>query len=417
MTATVRHSTIDRFAFFFACAALAAAGCTTSGEIAPPDDGAAADLAAPPADLAGPRDGGAPSDLAALPDGGVAPLACAITQKPFAPNPCPPVVGQSGKASFCLRPGWPGVTGVDVYGGFGQTSDWKQPFVTLTDDGSGTFVGQAALADGSYPYMFKVHGGADNLVRDGQYLLDQLNPAFEPTVPGQPVQRSVSVVTVPQPASPPVSHVRGTLLLAGQRLPCYSVALEAGELIQNNKVLSEHYTANFVESGPDGSFDFPVVDGPYGVIVRYPFLLSAADAGYPDPTQTPSAGYARTGLGISGADVTLDPIDLAYPDYAQMAPTNGTGTLPVTFQYTLVPGAAAAAVAVIGTHIAGNDPAYWGPFSTNTSTTFDGTLGGNLGPVKKGTTYYWGTWQRFSPQTDGGTTWVEESLLFPIVFQ
>jgi hypothetical protein len=88
----------------------------------------------------------------------------------------------------------------------------------------------------------------------------------------------------------------------------------------------------------------------------------------------------------------------------------------VTFTFTVIPGAAAASVAVIATDIAGNDPAYWGPFGTATTANWDGGFGGALGQAKLGTTYYWGTWQRRDPAQDGGTTWSAESLLFPIVF-
>jgi hypothetical protein len=55
------------------------------------------------------------------------------------------------------------VTSVEVYGGFGQSTDWTMPFLTLTNDGSGTFTGSATLATGTYPYVFYVTGGTDNL--------------------------------------------------------------------------------------------------------------------------------------------------------------------------------------------------------------------------------------------------------------
>ena len=76
--------------------------------------------------------------------------------------------------------------------------DWTTPFLSLADDGSGTFTGSAALADGSYPYMFRVHGAADHLVRDGMYFNDQTNPSFVPSPPQAPVMRSVSQLVVPR---------------------------------------------------------------------------------------------------------------------------------------------------------------------------------------------------------------------------
>src|SRR5438067_4052514 len=140
--------------------------------------------------------GGAPpdapaggSDASAI-DAATSPLAlaCAATSATWAPNPCPTQIGVHGHAYFCFRPQWPGVTSVDVYGGFhGDATDWTQPFVSLVDDGTGTFTGSAALADGSYPYMFRVHGAADHLVRDGMYFNDQTNPSFVPSPPQAPV--------------------------------------------------------------------------------------------------------------------------------------------------------------------------------------------------------------------------------------
>jgi hypothetical protein len=367
-------------------------------------------------------DGGVVSDAHVGSDGSVAsdgsalPFACAITSGSFRPNACPAPSGAAGQVSFCFRPGWSGVKGVDVYGGFGQAGDWTQPFVTLIDDGSGTFVATTALASGTYPYMFRIHGGADGVTKDGQYLLDQQNPQFVPAPPQAPLKRSVSAVTVPQVAAP-IVHLRGKVTYGGAPQPCFAVDLEAGELRKpGGGVLSEHTTANFAESDVDGAFDFPVAAGPLGVTVRFPFKLDG-DAGYPSPLAFPSVGVARTGVTAAGADLVLDPVDVAYSsaDYAAMAPTSGAATLPVTFTFSLVKGSTAAAAAVISTNIAGNDPGYESAFGTTTSLSWDGTLG-NGSKVKSGTTYYWGAWQKSAPGS-AGTVWTSESLLFPISFQ
>ncbi|MDB4956058.1 MAG: hypothetical protein JWO36_3627 [Myxococcales bacterium] len=339
-------------------------------------------------------------------------LACSATAQSYTPNPCP--APTAGKATFCFRPGWRGVTAVDVYGGFGQAGDWTAPFLSLAGDGSGTFIGTATLADGTYPYLFRVHGADDNLVRDGMYLEDSENGAFSPPPPKSPIHRSVSVLTIPQTAQP-LRHVRGTVVYAGVPQPCFSVALEVGELLNpNHTVLSEHYTGNYVEVGADGTYDFPVADGPISAIIRYPFLLAGPGAPYPDPSTTPSVGIARTSAQVSGADLVLDELDAAYPaaDYAAMSPIGGTGALTQTFTFTVIPGAQQASVAVIGTNIAGNDPAYWSAFGTATSLSWNGTFGNGSKPTP-GTKYWWGTWQR---RTVASTTWTEESLLFPITF-
>jgi len=87
----------------------------------------------------------------------------------------------------------------------------------------------------------------------------------------------------------------------------------------------------------------------------------------------------------------------------------------VTFVFTLIPGSVSGTPAVISTNIAGNDPAFWLPFTTKTSVVWDGAFGGNAGNVVLGTKYWWGSWQK--RQTGTGTAWSAESLLFPITFQ
>lgn len=372
--------------------ALALAGCHAHSGAATVDGSIETDAAADAA-----------LDAAVTPLG----LTCTATVHATTTDACPAPV--AGSASFCFRPGWPGVTAVDVYGGFGKADDWTAPFLALADDGQGTFIGSAALADGSYPYLFRVHGADDNLVKDGAFLLDQETGQFAKAPAQAPNARSVSVVTLPQVAAP-LRHLTGKLTYAGIPQPCFAVDLEVGELRDvNNHVLSEHGTANFIEVGPDGTFDFPVADGPVLAIARYPFGLAG---GYPDPAATPALGVVRTAATVAGADVALDPADIAYADYAAMAPTAGSGTLPQKFTFSVVAGAQLAAMSVSKTNIAGNDPLFLSPFTGDSSFTWDGTFGNGQKAVT-GTTYFWGSWQRFTGPT---TTWTAESLLFPITF-
>ena len=377
-------------------------------------DSSSSDVAVTDAANDAATDSAVPSDAHA----GALAFSCFATTAVPAPNPCPASSGQAGQASFCYRPQWAGVTGVDVYGGFGKATDWTAPFVTLNNDGSGMFTATTALANGSYPYVFETHGSADNLVKDRHPFLDQYNPRFVPAPAGAPDQRSVSQITVPQVGAP-VVHIKGSVLFEGQPQPCYSIDLEAGENIVNGKVVSEHDTANFTESAMDGTFDFAVAVGvPYGITIRYPFTLSA-DAGYPDPSATPSVGIARASV-TPPADVALDPVDVLYPiaDYAAMSPTGGSATLPVMVTFTVIPGSSVAYMSVTSTNIAGNDPAYASAPGTATSVTWDGVFSGTKdASVVPGTEYYWGAWQRRDQAVDGGTQWVEEGLLFPIKFQ
>jgi hypothetical protein len=429
----------QRIFCWFACglASWAIAGCSSGGNpaIPPPpagdagpsgDAGVGADATS--SDSSSPTDatvtdssgGDAGLDTSAPPDAHVTGLAftCFATTAVPAPNPCPAVTGQAGQASFCYRAQWAGVTSVDVFGGFGKATDWTTPFVSLTNDGTGTFTATTPLASGSYPYVFETHGSADNLVKDKHPFLDQYNPVFVPNPPGAPDQRSVSQITVPQVATP-IVHIKGSVLFQGVPQACYSIDLEAGENVVAGKVISEHDTANFTESAPDGTFDFPVAVGaPYGITVRFPFTLTA-DAGYPNPSATPSVGIARATL-TPAADIVLDPIDIVYPlaDYAAMSPTGGSATLPVTFTFTVIPGSSEAYISVTSTDIAGNDPAYASPAGSATSATWDGLFPAPDGGSKEAGAgeYYWGAWQRRDPAEDGGTQWTEESLLFPIKF-
>jgi len=350
--------------------------------------------------------------------GGIA-LHCSMSGSPALPNPCP-TSRTAGEASFCYRPQWSGVTSVEVYGGFKQENDWAAPFLILKDDGSGTFTGTAQLADGTYPYIFKTTGSADNLVTPNHTFLDQYNTDFILAPPQAPDQRSVSLLTIPQPAAAAVVHLKGTVVFNGAPQSCYSVDLEAGEVDANGKVVSEHDTANYTESASDGTFDFPVAVGaPYGVTIRFPFLLSGKDAGYPDPFDTPSVGTTRTGVTLTPTgDLTLPPANVAYPtsNYTAMSPTSGTASLPVTFKITLLPGSGATRASVTSTNVAGNDPAYASEFDTTTTVVWDGGFNGASGNAVIGTTYYWGAWQRFNPVVDGGPMWTEQSLLFPITF-
>src|SRR5450432_2825369 len=132
-----------RFAFAIV-SAFAIASCSSPDNV---QGDAQAD--APTSDVSTPSDAGTTSDAQPA-------LTCAATSGTFAPNPCPAPSGAANEADFCFRPQWMGVTQVDVYGQFNLASDWKSSFVSLTNDGSGTWVGKGTVSAGSYPYMFRV---------------------------------------------------------------------------------------------------------------------------------------------------------------------------------------------------------------------------------------------------------------------
>jgi hypothetical protein len=253
-----------------------------------------------------------------------------------------------------------------------------------------------------------VHGSADGLVHDNECMNDEENAAFAKPPPESPCPRSVSVMTIPQPAAPALHHVHAQVTYAGMPQPCFAVSLLIGELRgAKNKLISERGLTNVAETAADGTFDFTVADGTeMQAGVRFPFGLSEA---YPDPATTPSIGFARQQFDMAGADVALDPVDVSYADYATMSPVTGTQAIPTTFTYSVVTGSTDAAIAVIQTNIAGNDPSFESPFDQGPSFEWNGVFGNGTMEVA-GTQYYWGAWQHRG-------SWTEESLLFPITFK
>jgi len=355
-----------------------------------------------------------------LSDAQALPFTCAPT---FSPNPCPAPSGAAGEADFCFRPQWAGATQVQVYFGPPTTSFNSYTMVSLSADGSGTWTGKAtSVATGTYSYLFHVMGSTDNVIdRNGEWLLDQEAAQFTSGPPNAPIGRSFPVMSIPQPTTlPTFHHVTGTVVYGGAPQSCYQLSLDVGEILGDGGagVISEHGTANYMETDSTGKFDFAVTDGQVGIGIRYPFLLSGLDAGYPNGLSTPSVGIARTTVEVSGADLPLDPADVSYPEsaYAAMSPTNGaTQTLPVTFTFSLVPGSVETYVSVTSTNTAGDDPAYASTPGTATSVMWDGTFGKDASAAVN-TTYWWGAWQH-RQLSDAGTMWVDESMLFPLPLQ
>ncbi len=84
---------------------------------------------------------------------------CAASESGVADDPGPPAVDAGPvRVDFSYRPLWAGVSVVEVIGGFGRTSDWKQPLLKLAAQPDGSFAGTATLPRGAYAYLFAVHG-------------------------------------------------------------------------------------------------------------------------------------------------------------------------------------------------------------------------------------------------------------------
>jgi hypothetical protein len=296
--------------------------------------------------------------------------------------------------------------------------------LTLEKTSTGLFIGHAPLANGTYPYLFRVKGSTDDLlgfeadhVNKGLWMVDLANPQFLPSPPGAPnytpaatTQKSASGITVPQ-VHQPVHDVSGLVTFHGVPQPCFSIEIMAG-----SPKTDPSYAADFAQTGQDGMFHFSAADGPLHIFAEFPFFTSA-DAGYPQVATTPLLGWASFVTTMADANITVDPLEV-FADYSSLSPSaNSTSVpLPVTFHFALLPNAKAAAVGVSGSTYPGGDPLVtFGPFGKATTFSFDG--GGAYGPVKPGTPYYWAVWQRLNPMHDGGTGWAQQSLMLPITFQ
>jgi hypothetical protein len=386
-----------------------------SGVANTPMDAASSDASAPP-----PVDGGTPPRAF--------PVTCGALTAGALPPSCPPPSGTPGQADFCFRPSWPGVTTVEVFGAFGTSTDWKSAFATLQATSTGLFVGHAQIANGTYPYLFRVKGSTDDLIaydipdqhtNRGLWMEDLQNSHFVQSPPGSPfysstplggMQKFVSSLTVPQVADA-VHDLHGVVTFNGVPQPCYTIEVRAG-----GPRAFYSLAANFAETGPDGTFHFAAADGPAYVTAQFPFYFDG-DGGYPQVSNTPVVGFAQTGAKVAGADTAIDPLDV-FVDYAPLSPPpNSTSVpLPVTFNFALPPNVKSAAVGVNSYTFPGGDPLVkYGPYGTATSFTFDG--GGNYGPVTAGKQYYWAVWENIHATHDGGTGWNTQTLSLPITFQ
>src|SRR5271170_4875204 len=113
-------------------------------------------------------------DSATKLDTGKTPDSKAATDSP------PAEAGGMHTVAFSYTPEWTGATAVTVLGGFGQSTDWTMPFLTLSSNGSGGFTGTAELASGTYLYVFHVTGDSAGAVPATytRYVVDPTDPAF-----------------------------------------------------------------------------------------------------------------------------------------------------------------------------------------------------------------------------------------------
>ncbi len=323
----------------------------------------------------------------------------------------------SGPVTFSYRPSWKGVKTVEVVGAFGTATDWKSAFLTLADDGSGTFTGTApALASGHYTYLFRVTGDeaaaakADKLAR---YAIDPRDPAFVACPAASPTfsahnSNPCSDLTVPQLVASPLLHVRGVVHSGGAPIAGYLIEIEREE------PSSHHMFADRTTAGADGTFDLPVATGSYRLQVLHPTFYAMNDAQRTSPETFAAVRRTISSATPVTADVTLNPAEVAYEGYAAMTPRGAT-TLPTTFTFA-VPAGTKARAAVYGPTPEIGDPWWVGPLGTATSDVFDGgfdTKQASDAGLKADAGYFWGTEQQYATPA-GGVTWTAQSMVFPV---
>ncbi|MFO0588615.1 MAG: glycogen-binding domain-containing protein [Polyangiaceae bacterium] len=318
-------------------------------------------------------------------------------------------------------PGWPGVTSVSVIGDFGANGAWdpKQPFLTLTDDGSGTWRGTADVPAGEHAFLFVVNGDAEGPADTSRYVPDPLRskvipcPLASPTYSSSKV-RPCSALTVPEPAKDAALHVTGKVTDAGAAAAGWRVELHREEDGQ------DHVMTNGVDSGADGAFDVAVAAGKYRVYVLHPTFYSLADTER-DPLQYKQLRRAYSSVIDVAADAALDDCEVGFDFYDMLAPT-GTATLPVQLSFAIAADAKDGRAAVYGTKDGSGtrvfDPWFASDYGAETTVTFDGTFNTTAADettAAVGEAYFWGVWQRRSAGTGG--LWNGQSMVFPIKFQ
>lgn len=336
----------------------------------------------------------------------------------------PTDAGAPVSVTFAYTPQWPGVTKVEVVGGFGQSTDWSKTASLLTLTASGnTYSGTAMLPPGQYLYLFRVTGDASAATPATyqRYAVDPLQPGFASCPAASPTYSKIddnpcSQVTVTSagtgtPATP--VHVTGSVTVAGAPAQSWMVVIEREE------PTSHHYFANRVTVGSAGTFDLVASAGNYRLQVQYPSLLSATDLER-DPA---SLGALRRAISASfllgTTPLTVPTPDLGFDQYALFAPSGDAGSLPTSFTFET----GEARLDVYGGPGDGGVETIGDPWFTSDETTDGGAVfGGTFDTAQAtqdaaaaGTRYMWGTEQAFG--ADASVAWTNQSMVLPIVWR
>ncbi len=379
---------------------LSVAACSTGNPASPSSTDAAADVSTPVDDSGSVADSSTEGDAGPV-DGG-APVA----------------------VTFTYMPQWPGVSTVEVVGGFGQSTDWSKTASLLTlTQAAGTFTGTAMLPPGTYLYVFRVIGDASaaQAATYPRYAVDPLDTAFAPCPMASPTFSKIDVnpcsqltvtATGAAPSATPV-HVTGSVAVDGSAAKDWMVVLEREE------PKSHHYFANRVTVGAGGTFDLVASAGNYRLQVQYPTLLSVIDLDRDPSTANALRRAISASFLIGTAPVAVPTPDMGFHDYTVFAPSGDGGTLPTAFTFET----GEARLDVYGGPGDGGIIDIGDPWYSSDPTTDGGAgFGGTFNTAQKmqdaavpGTRYMWGTEQAFG--ADASVAWTNQSMVLPITWQ
>ncbi len=332
----------------------------------------------------------------------------------------PSDAGGPSTVTFSYKPQWSGATAVSVWGGFGQSTDWTAPFLTLSSDGAGGFTGQATLPAGQFLYVFQVVGddAAGNKAKYTRFAIDPGDSGFAACPAQAPTYDAknpnpCSRLTVPQPSPTALAHVSGVVVSDGAPIGGYLVQLDREEKG------SHHFFVNRVTTSSDGTFDLLAAPGSYRVQVLHPTYLAETDAQRDPLTLSALRRDVSSAFAVAAGTVAVPSAEVAFHGYGLFAPVDA-GTLPTPFTWSA--GSTPARLDVYGTGMDGGapsigDPWYASPLGKTNAAEFDGGFNTQQAAqtnVALGERYFWGIEENVA--TDAGVTWTAQSMVFDITW-
>ncbi|HTR56214.1 MAG TPA: hypothetical protein VMJ10_36320 [Kofleriaceae bacterium] len=316
--------------------------------------------------------------------------------------------------TFTYTPSWSGVTSVDVLGGFGMSSDWSSPLVSLTASGD-TWTGTVQLPPGQYLYILHVVGDADakNPTTLERYAVDPAQSAFALCPSASPTYSSkdpnpCSQLTVPTNGAPTLFHVTGKVTVGGTATAGFLVVLERDE------PQSHHYFVDRATTAADGTYDLQAAPGNYRLQIQNPQYELKSDSQI-DPSKAKVLRRMLTASYALSADVSAPAVEMAF-DYSAFAPTTGSGgALPTTFTFGK---GTSTKLEVYGSGNEIGDPWYSSDATTSGSAQFQGTFNTpqkGSDAVVDGTQYSWGV-EIAEPGASETFKLTGQSLVYPVTW-